>query len=433
MIQTKPSIEDIQRKIASRKVYLWGTRQNGLSMCRVLERMGRPTAGFIDNSQSIQGHQMLGYPVVAPEVAFKDPDNPFIIISSGFYSDQISNECLEAGLRPGEDFVWFAELQKFDYQIDVAGVCNLRCISCPRGNMEEQPSAGYMSAETYKKVLDKILREDPFVGAVALYNWGEPLLNRDLAEIVRYTSQREVHSAISSNLNIRRDFSDVIKAKPTWFRISLSGYGKNYEITHTGGIWELFYENLWKLKQWREQYHPEMFVEAFCHLYKHGKEDIPKLRELCDELGFTFRFRHAALAPLENVEAFVEGREMTDAAKQTMELQALPLSEAMELARQQRDSTCFYERYLWITWDLKVAHCMERYDPSLLLVPTDFLSTPLAQIADAREDNEFCNRCKENAIHRCYNVYGDEKLVIERKTAAVLPILPMLPSEQRVC
>ena len=42
-----------------------------------------------------------------------------------------------------------------------------------------------MSPEIFDQILAKILREDPLVGAVALYNFGEPLLNPKLPEIIR--------------------------------------------------------------------------------------------------------------------------------------------------------------------------------------------------------------------------------------------------------
>jgi hypothetical protein len=102
-----------------------------------------------------------------------------------------------------------------------------------------------------------------------------------------------------------------------------------------------------------------------------------------------------------------------------MELQALPVPEAMEIARTQKDRPCFYERCLWITWDLKVSQCMEWFDPKLLLVPGDFLSSPLQEIEAARKNNSFCRHCQEKAIHRCYAVYGDEKLVHQRQSLAL--------------
>lgn len=412
----KSLIESIIGRFTGRAVYLWGARQDGLSMCRVLERLGYHPAGFIDNSVSLQGRSVLNYPVYAPQdILAPNNPKPYIIITSPFFADEISEQCISAGFSTPEDFIAHAEVQLFDYQIDISGMCNLRCISCPQGNFGQKPKSGFMDAITFEKVLTKVLKEDPFVGAVSLYNWGEPLLNQHLPEIIRIANEKGVHTAISSNLNIEKDFAGVIKAHPTWFRVSVSGFGPSYEVTHAGGSWELFHRNLHLLKELKDKYHPDLQVEVFYHIYRHNNGiEFQQMKELCDHLGFTFRFRHAALAPLENIEAVIDGRPLSPEAERTRELQIFPVEEVMEIARTQKDRPCFYKRFLWITWNLRVAQCMEWFSPELSLVPGDFLTTPLSEIIAAREDNDFCRHCQDKAIHRCYVVYGDEKLVHER-------------------
>lgn len=413
---SKSLIETMLGRFNGREIYLWGARQDGLSMCRVLERLGhRPTA-FIDNSVSLQGKSLLNYPVHAPEdILIKNKPRPYIIITSPFFADEIAEQCIAAGFTTQDDFISHSEIQLFDYQIDISGSCNLRCISCPQGNFGRKPKNGFMDAATFEKVLTKVIQEDPFVGAVSLYNWGEPLLNQHLPEIINIANEKGIHTAISSNLNIKKSFADVIKARPTWFRVSVSGFGPAYEVTHAGGSWELFHRNLLLLKELKDEHHPELQVEVFYHIYRHNNgDDFQKMKALCDHLGFTFRFRHAALAPLENIEAVIEGRALSPEAERTRELQIFPVEEAMEIARTQKDRPCFYKRFLWITWDLRIAQCMEWFTPELSLVPTDFLATPLSEIIAARENHEFCQRCQDKAIHRCYVVYGDETLVHER-------------------
>jgi hypothetical protein len=107
---------------------------------------------------------------------------------------------------------------------------------------------------------------------------------------------------------------------------------------------------------------------------------------------------------------------LSEEAMRARELQILPVEEAMAIAREQKDRPCFYERCLWITWDLKISQCMEWFTPGLTLVPGTFIDTPIQEIIAARENNDFCLRCKDRAIHRCYVVYGDEKLVHERRS-----------------
>jgi MoaA/NifB/PqqE/SkfB family radical SAM enzyme len=276
-----------------------------------------------------------------------------------------------------------------------------------------------MSPETYGRLLDKILIDDPWTGIITLYNWGEPLLNPALPEIINITREKGLLSAVSSNLAMNKDFEDVIIAGPDWFRISNSGWSENYEKTHTGARWEVFYSNCRKLSEYRKRHHPEMLVEFFFHIYSHNRDDFAEIRSFCDELGFTLRYRHAALAPLDNIALVVDREQITDAAARTRELQFLHVEEVMEIARSERDRPCFYMNHLWIDWDLSVAHCMEWYDPALTLFEKDFLSATPDEIETARIGSEHCSKCMSKGIHRAYCVYGDEKLIAARSSIPV--------------
>ena len=401
--------------LTQRRIYLWGARQLGFSIFEALARQGFEVEAFLDSSRDLQGQKVLGRPVLDPKsLLSQGPSDYLIIITSGFYYEEIAARCREAGLTEGRDFLLAADLQRFDYQIDVSGSCNLRCISCPRGNFRPQPAAGFMSPANFELVLDKILREDPLVGAVALYNFGEPLLNPHLPEIIRLAARRGVRTAVSTNLSFRLDFTEVIKAAPTWFRVSVSGFGpESYEQTHTGGDWNLFLANLHKLKALKDEHCPDLNVEVFYHIYKNRRDDYLKMRDLCQSLGLPLRVRHAALAPLDVVRRFVRGQDLPPEAEAVRQLQILPLDEAMELARQQQSQPCPYQRCLWITWDLKVRECMEWFAPDLDLAQ-NFLDSPLEELATARTNSAHCQSCMAESLHRCYLVYGDESLIEKR-------------------
>ncbi len=298
-------------------------------------------------------------------------------------------------------------------------MCNLKCISCPRGNWPRHRKPGFMSARTYESLADKIIRDDPWTGIITLYNWGEPLLNPALPDIIRITRDKGLLSAISSNLAMTKDFENVVMAGPDWFRISNSGWGENYETTHTGGRWDIFLANCRKLSEYRQLHSPEMIIEFFFHIYEHNRQDFAKIQALCNELGFILRYRHAALAPLDNIELVIDGKPLTDAAAQTRKLQFLGVDEVMGIARAERNRPCFYMDHLWIDWDLSVAHCMEWYDPTLKLLDKDFMSITLDEIDNARIGSEHCRQCMENGIHRAYCVYGDEKLIATKSSIPV--------------
>ncbi|NEV60544.1 radical SAM protein [Thiorhodococcus minor] len=413
-----PTPSQLQALIGDRTVHIWGARHDGYAAHNVLARHGIGTEGFVDSSLSMQGERVFGKPVMLPADFFAGATlrTAFIVIASGFHADEIAAQCLRHGFRADRDFVVQSELRLFNYQVDISGSCNLRCISCPRGNFDEHRPKGFMSAAVYRELIEKILRDDPYTGIITLYNWGEPLLNRDLPEIVTITNEYGLLSAISSNLSFRLDFEPVVAARPTWFRISVSGWEGSYEVTHTGGNWTRLMENVYRLAEYRDRHHPGMMVEVFYHIYGHNRDDILRWQALCNELGFVLRYRHAALAPLDNIESVIDGRPINERVRSTMGLQALQVEDVMHRAYAERQRPCYYERHLWINWDLAVAHCMEWYRPDLNLVEGSFLDVTADELIAARDGSQFCARCKARGIHRCFVVYSDEKLIAERNS-----------------
>ena len=200
-------LEELRQHCLNKMVYIWGAMIVGQGVCRSLERNGIPVEAFMDRSLSLQGRKALGYPILKPDDAFARvrAGQGIIIIGSGHNSPEIAGLCAKEGFSKGRDYILCENLNDIDPSVDVAGMCNLKCISCPRGNEKQQPPAGLMSASIYKKVLDKLIREIPLLGSIQLYTWGEPLLNPELPEIIAITRETKVLSAISSNLNYAKN------------------------------------------------------------------------------------------------------------------------------------------------------------------------------------------------------------------------------------
>jgi MoaA/NifB/PqqE/SkfB family radical SAM enzyme len=83
---------------------------------------------------------------------------------------------------------------------EMASVCNLRCPLCNTGGLRDcfpQVERGVMAPATFRQVLDTLL---PELRSALFYSWGEPFLNPDLAECVRYAHARDVATQVSSNM-----------------------------------------------------------------------------------------------------------------------------------------------------------------------------------------------------------------------------------------
>lgn len=408
----KLSIEEVRALCAGKQVFLWGAMIVGQGVCRSLERIGVSVQAFLDSSPSLQGHKALGYPIQRPDSAF-DPvrrGEGLIIVSSGHHDLEIAALCEAEGLKKSEHFILCREsLNDLDPSVDVTGMCNLRCISCPRGNDHEPVPKGFMKAETFRLVMEKLLREIPLLGSIQLYTWGEPLLNPELPEIITMMREAHVLSAISSNLNYIKNLENVLAAKPDWFKVSCSGWEESYEITHTGGKWSKFYPNLHKLAELRDRLHPDMQITLSYHLYKHNLgNDYQKMEALCQKLGLIFRPSPAYLYPLDTVRDYIDGKPLTAEAERTLPMLMMTLDEGIAKARERRHLPCPEERCLPIDWDGRVRACGVYYRP---YVANQFLETPLSEIVGCEQKQKLCGECTARGIHQFTSVYLPEQRI----------------------
>jgi MoaA/NifB/PqqE/SkfB family radical SAM enzyme len=405
------SVAALRHFCSNKKVFIWGAMIVGQGVCRSLERIGVRVESFLDSSVSLQGREALGYRIHKPDDVFElvRAGQGIIIAASGHWDLEIDDCCEKAGLRKGQDYILCREFNDIDPSIDIAGMCNLRCISCPQGNENIQPAKGLMSAETYRKVLDKLLREIPLIGSVQLYAWGEPLLNPELPEIIAMTRASKVLTAISSNLNYSEALESVIAARPDWFKVSCSGWEETYERTHTGGKWSVFLHNLYKLSELRDKIHPTMQVTVNYHLYKHNLgEDYRQMEDLCKKLSFIFRPSPAYLYPVDAVMDFIEGKEISQEAQKTLPMLMVELKEGIARSRERAHLPCPEERCFPINWDCSVRLCGVFFRP---FISGNYLTMPLSEILDLKKKNKLCVQCKKHGLHQFTSVYLAEKHV----------------------
>jgi len=404
-------IKQILKSADKRPIYIWGAGNQGRGICRALERYGVSVSGFIDRSPVLVQSGALGYAVISPDRItdlLSAGAKPFIIIAAFFFEKEIADECRRAGLVENEDFIPYSTIKPHDYSVEISGFCNLRCMSCPRAVKDRRrPPEGFMSLEIFGKVLDKIISGEPLVGNIQLYQWGEPLLNPQVSEIISYANSCGIQCAVSSNLNSDKNLREAIAAKPGWFRVSVSGCGENYELTHTGGSWDTFIRNFHKLEQYRSQYNPDMKTEVYYHLYRHNRgDDEKRIRNLCESAGFEFHPVAAYLISLNDVLEYAEGGSLPEPTKKISDMLLLPLEKGLEMARQEKNRECLTLRCIHINWDLSISNCMMYYYPDDNVASTNFLEADLASIVENRKSCSLCRRCRCHALHRYCSVYS---------------------------
>jgi hypothetical protein len=277
-----------------------------------------------------------------------------------------------------------------------------------------------MRLDTFKKVITKIRQEDPFVGNIQLYQWGEPTLNKDLPDMIRYARENGILCAISSNLNHPADFGELINSHPECLRISVSGTGDNYAITHTGGDWSIFVSNVERIANLRRDIYPEMKVELYYHRYKHSLgAQQEQVKEMCRRFDFEFHPVPAYLISLDDVMGYCEGKQLPAAAQRARELLLVDIDEGLVRAKAEANLDCGALRVVLVNTDLSVPTCMMFFDPDENICADNFLEVTIDEIDSRRKKASLCVKCRKYGIHRYCGIYAkigeEERYLYEAK------------------
>ena len=397
-------IDEMRNCIHGRPIYIWGTRIAGLSAAKYLLKQGFKIEAFID-STDCSGHK-LGIPVLLPDELFKKKlKRIFILICTRGHSPQIAQICLENGLTRN-DFIEWEKIQRFDYYIEINNRCNLSCMTCSSREYYNQPLIN-MGINDFKAVLAKIRKEDPLASWINLFGHNEAFLNPALDEMIEISNSYNFCVGLSTNLAFSRDFKSVVKAKPVWIRVSASGWGKNYELMHRGGKFDILMKNLEKLSQYRDKYSKETLIEFFFHRYRHNKNDIPHVKQLCKALGFEFRCIYASVIGFETVSNILDGRAISQKTQVALPYLCHSVEATAQKAFTQRNLPCPNDHLVRIHSDMTIAECQAWMgsvmpDVKFTEIGFDALERKLA-------NTRFCKICKSRGLHQFCEIVFDEE------------------------
>ena len=310
----------------------------------------------------------------------------------------------------------------FYYLIDIVGTCNLRCPSCPVGNYADTQPKGLMSLDMYQAILQKISLEHPGERIfIDLYNWGEPGLHKQLGDIIRITKSHHFGVGISTNLNVFPDMKAMVKAAPSYLRISLSGYfNTTYQQTHRRGDINLVKSNMHLLRYWLDHFKSDTIVQVGFHIYRDNFDvDFPKMQVLCDDLGFIFAPTLAALMPAEKAIKEIDGEPLPN--DETI-LSKLVISTTKrvdilgEARKKHRD--CQYRSVrTTINFDGSVPLCCATFEEAQIIAK-NFLDISRQDIQANKYAHSFCKKCQARSLDLVYT--GAAPHLVEEQAVSVL-------------
>jgi len=190
---------------------------------------------------------------------------------------------VEWGKRTGK-----TRLSGYPYKIiiDTCNICNLRCRLCPTGMKTLKRNKGYMTFDTYVKIMEQL---KPYALEVELHNWGEPFLNPDIFRIIQYTAENGMGTTLSSNLNkISQDaILQIIESGLEHLVVSLDGVTKEvYEQYRVGGDFKRVMDNLNAIIQKKSALKSRTPIIEWQYLVmKHNEHEMATASALAGKMG----------------------------------------------------------------------------------------------------------------------------------------------------
>ena len=166
--------------------------------------------------------------------------------------------------------------------IDPCNICNLNCVLCPSGSRKElfRTERCMMSVEDFKKIIDEI---GEYLFHIVLYNWGEPFLNKKLAEMIKIANDRNIGTELSTNFQILDETlaEDLVKNGLDRIMISCDGTSQEtYEKYRKGGSYDKIIKNIKILAEAKKKFKSVTpIIDVQFIVFRHNEHEIPETKK----------------------------------------------------------------------------------------------------------------------------------------------------------
>lgn len=170
--------------------------------------------------------------------------------------------------------------------LEAANVCNLQCPGCFTGVGEVGRERSFMPLDLYRRLLGEM---GDYLLQIEFYNWGEPLLHKEIHTMISEANERGIGTIISTNFSIRFDAERaerLVASGLAVLGVSLDGAEQeSYEQYRVGGNLELVLQNCRLVNDAKKKLGsatPRMVWEF--HVFPHNVDDIARARSMAKEL-----------------------------------------------------------------------------------------------------------------------------------------------------
>jgi radical SAM protein with 4Fe4S-binding SPASM domain len=164
--------------------------------------------------------------------------------------------------------------------------CNLRCPECPSGLRQFSRPTGMLKNDFFKRTIDELHRELLYL---IFYFQGEPYLNPNFLEMVKYASDKKIYTATSTNAHYLTDevAKKTVESGLDRLIISIDGTTQDvYQQYRVGGNLEKVIEGASNIMKWKKELKSKTpFVFFQFLVVKPNEHQIEDIKRLAREVG----------------------------------------------------------------------------------------------------------------------------------------------------
>ncbi len=399
------TLEDFHNLARDKSIYILSVNLEGMGLAKRLSRLGFQVGGFIDSRYK---NPIDGLAVFNLDEFFNRDDlaSCMLIVATKdrVWKKKSLEHAISVGFIHGKSLFTPLDLCPYFPTIEVAGKCNLVCKTCDMGLPGANKGRGHMTKETFRKVLEKLISEIPFLNSVALYTWGEPLVNSDIAEIIKIANEMGVATEVSSNLESHKYLDEFVLAEPGQIVAPCAGIGERYERGRTGGTWDNYLKGLKRISELKRKHGLNISLRIMYHIYKDNLDsDYDEIQVIAKELGFLVIPIVAHLFPGQVLRYAVSGHEIPEVMRDAESNLVFSLDDQLRFAEARKDKPChILQAFPTIAWDGRVLLCCNMQKP--FVGNKRYLDASLSEFIDIRDKSPFCTKCMNAGIHRFFDV-----------------------------
>ncbi|MCW3092260.1 MAG: radical protein [Chitinophagaceae bacterium] len=180
--------------------------------------------------------------------------------------------------------------------------CNLRCPECPSGLRAFTRPTGMLKKDFFRQTIDDIHKDILYL---IFYFQGEPFLNREFLDMVKYAADKKIYTATSTNAHYLTDevAKKTVESGLDRLIISIDGTTQDvYQQYRVGGNLNKVIEGAKNIVKWKKELKSKTpFVFFQFLVVKPNEHQIEDIKKLAKEIGVDeVRFKTAQVYDYEN-------------------------------------------------------------------------------------------------------------------------------------